>query len=134
VSGSAPMRLAYRDDGLLILCWHVVSSLWSHGHNATYPPDHFVGLDYSSSAGIDPSDFKLSSIALRRLPYTHGGPRWRLTYGWEITRPRPHLERSGQLSASSGSGLSSELGGAASSPSPTSITSISAFRGSDASR
>jgi len=107
------MRLAYRDDGILSLCWHVVSSLWNHGHSATFPPAHFVGLACSLSQATDPRPYKLSSIALRRIPSISGGPPWRLTYGWETIQPQPPLERSGELSAITGNGSFRELDGVA---------------------
>jgi len=107
------MRLAYRDDGILTLCWHAASSLWKRGHSATFPPDHFVGLGCSLSQASDPRRYKLNSIALRRIHSTPGGPRWRLTYGWETIQPPPPLEKCGELSAITGSGSFRELDGVA---------------------
>lgn len=81
--------MAYRDGGLFELMWHAVSSVWKHGHSATYPPDRFVGLVSSLSLAADQRRFKLVSIALRRLHSTPGTPRWRLTYAWETSQPAP---------------------------------------------
>lgn len=105
------MRLAYRDDGILTLCWLVVSSLWKRGHSATFPPAGFVGLVSSLSAATDPKPYRLSSIALRRIPITHTGQRWRLTFGWEISPPRSQVNRSGELSGIGGATTFLEEGG-----------------------
>lgn len=110
------MRLAYRDDGLWILCWLVLSSLWKHGHNATFPPRGFVGLASSSSLAIEPKAFRLSSIALRKLPSTLGGRLWRLTFGWEISPGMRSPSRYGELSETDGSSSSQVPGGAATFP------------------
>lgn len=91
------MRMAYRDDGLLTLAWLVVSSLWRHGHTATYPPPGFVGLVSSLSLATDPRPYKLTSIALRRIPCTPTGQRWRLTFGWEISPRALPIRPSGEL-------------------------------------
>lgn len=116
------MQIAYRDAGFWTQLWHVLSSLWTHGHRATFPPDHFVGLVSTSSAAIDPGRRMLTSVGLRRVS-TSEGRLWRLTYGWE-TRPRPPLAtKYGPLSVESGPRLSPEPDGEATSRPPTRTTS-----------
>jgi hypothetical protein len=106
------MRVAYRDDGILTLAWVLAWCVSKRGRYATYPPPGFVGLVSSLSVATDPRPYKLSSIALRRLPYTPDGPRWRLTLGWEIKPPLRLPWKSGRLSELHGNGSSPEADGA----------------------
>lgn len=106
------MRMAYRDAGFWTSVYHAVSSVWKHGHTATYPPKGFVGLVCSSSQVTDRRPHKLTSIALRRLPCTRDGQLWRLTYGWEISPPASRIPRFGERSAEPGRHSSPELDGA----------------------
>ena len=107
--------MAYRDGGFWTLVWHAFSSLWRHGHSATFPPDGFVGLVSSSSAATDPRPRTLTSVALRKV-CTSEGRHWRLTYGWEIPLHRSHPSRSGQLSDEPGRQAPGDDGGETSSP------------------
>lgn len=117
---TSAMRMAYRDGGFFTLIWLAVSFVLRPGLSATYPPRGFVGLVSSLSLATDPRPYRLSSIALRALPFTLAGQRWRLTLGWEISPRRRRPAKSGQPSESRGARWSREdVGGGTSGPGRT---------------